>query len=113
MSSDEAKEVVKAVRSFGERSGRLSAPSRVLDDQNVSPLQSLVRKSRAMEELSRRPLVVGVFQNQDPQFVREMVDLCGLDLVQLHGKEGMEAANVKDCGVPAIRGEIYDIGIIT
>merc|ERR1711971_588483 len=32
-----------------------------------------------------------------------MVDTCGLDLVQLHGKEGMEAANISRCGVPAIR----------
>ena len=103
VTSDQATEVVKAVRAFGERSDRLSAPSRVLESENVSPLQSLVRKSRALEELSRRPLVVGVFQNQSPEFIRDMVDLCGLDLVQLHGQEGMEAANVKDCGVPAIR----------
>lgn len=103
VSCDQAKEVVKAVRAFGERNDRLSVPSQVLDGTNVSPLQSLVRKARSMEEVSRRPLVVGVFQNQDHKFIREMVDLCGLDLVQLHGKEGMEAANVKDCSVPAIR----------
>ncbi len=103
VTSEDATAVVKAVRAFGERSNRLSAPSRALETENVSPLQSLVRKARALEELSRRPLVVGVFQNQSPEFIREMVDTCGLDLVQLHGQEGMEAANVKDCGVPAIR----------
>jgi anthranilate synthase/indole-3-glycerol phosphate synthase/phosphoribosylanthranilate isomerase len=74
-----------------------------METQNVSPLQSLVRKARALEEIARRPLVVGVFQNQSEEFIQEMVEVCGLDIVQLHGKEGMEAANVAKCGVPAIR----------
>ena len=46
---------------------------------------------------------MGVFQNQSPEFIREMVSECGLDMVQLHGKEGMEAASVNKCGAPAIR----------
>ncbi len=104
VSFDQAKEVVGAVRSFGERSGRLSVPTNVFDcEGSTSPLQDLVRKARAMEEVTRRPLVVGVFQNQDHEYIRQAVDECGLDLVQLHGKEGMEAANMKKCGVPAIR----------
>ena len=32
-----------------------------------------------------------------------MVAECGLDLVQLHGSEGMAAANVDKCHAPAIR----------
>jgi phosphoribosylanthranilate isomerase len=48
-------------------------------------------------------MVVGVFQNQSPEFIREMVEECGLDMVQLHGNEGMQAANEENCGVPAIR----------
>jgi len=100
---DQAKEVVAAVRTFGERTARLDFPSSAMNSENVSPLQSLVKKSRALEDISRRPLVVGVFQNQSHEFIREMVETCGLDLVQLHGKEGMEAANVSKCGVPAIR----------
>lgn len=103
VSIEQAKEVVNAVRAFGERNDRRAVPTTILNDENISPLQSLVRKSRAMEELSRRPLVVGVFQNQDHEFIRSMVETCGLDLVQLHGNEGMKAANVNDCGVPAIR----------
>ena len=104
VSVDQAKEVVKAVRAFGERVDRISADTKDFENQStMSPLQSLVRRARSMEELSRRPLVVGVFQNQDHEFIREMVNVCGLDLVQLHGKEGMAAANIKDCSVPAIR----------
>ena len=30
---------------------------------------------------------VGVFVNEDPSKVREIVDFCGLDLIQLHGDE--------------------------
>ena len=48
-------------------------------------------------------MVVGVFQNQPPEFIREMVKDCGLDMVQLHGTEGMAAANEEICSVPAIR----------
>ena len=98
-----AKSVVDTVRSFGERSARLSFSPSALQSENISPLQSLVKKSRAMEDLARRPLVVGVFQNQSHAFIKEMVESCGLDLVQLHGKEGMEAAHHEKCGVPAIR----------
>lgn len=99
---EQAESVVSAVRAFGERGGRTTVP--VPDDgDKMSPLQSLIVKSRALEEASKRPLVVGVFQNQSPEFIRDTVDRCGLDLVQLHGKEGMEAANAEKCGVPALR----------
>lgn len=100
---EQAKSVVDAVRAFGERSNRLIFPSNVFRTDNISPLQSLILKSKAIEDIARRPLVVGVFQNQSHEFIREMVDACGLDLVQLHGKEGMEAANIQKCTVPAIR----------
>jgi indole-3-glycerol phosphate synthase/phosphoribosylanthranilate isomerase len=97
---DQAKEIVQAVRKFGERTQASLFPDRTNYD---SPLRSLVDASYALQEAARRPLVVGVFQNQEPEFIRQMVFECGLDMVQLHGKEGMEAANVSNCGAPAIR----------
>jgi len=103
---DQAKDVVNTVRTFGERSNRVTFPSNLEignDGTALPPLHTLTRKARAMEDLSKRPLVVGVFQNQSHEFIREMVDVCGLDLIQLHGKEGMEAANVDKCSAPAIR----------
>jgi anthranilate synthase/indole-3-glycerol phosphate synthase/phosphoribosylanthranilate isomerase len=104
VSVDQAKEVVNAVRTFGERKDRASFADRVLSTDQVSPLQSLVRKARALEDVAcLRPLVVGVFQNQSHDFIQQMVNDCGLDLVQLHGKEGMEAASIDKCGAPAIR----------
>lgn len=103
VTSEQAKSVVDAVRAFGERNNRLDFPPSVFRTDSISPLQSLILKSRALEEIARRPLVVGVFQNQSHEFIREMVDTCGLDMIQLHGKEGMEAANIEKCTVPAIR----------
>lgn len=97
---EQAKSVVESVRQFGERTSVATFPAR---GSNDSPLASLVTASHTLEELSRRPLVVGVFQNQSPEFIKEMVSTCGLDMVQLHGNEGMEAANIDKCGAPAIR----------
>ena len=96
---DGARQIVEAVRKFGERSDRVA-----IDVQSSgSALSNLVAKSIALEQASRRPLVVGVFQNQPLEYVKQMVDECGLDMVQLHGQEGMEAANAKNFGVPALR----------
>eukprot|EP00535_Pseudo-nitzschia_heimii_P002248 CAMPEP_0197186312 /NCGR_PEP_ID=MMETSP1423-20130617/13681_1 /TAXON_ID=476441 /ORGANISM="Pseudo-nitzschia heimii, Strain UNC1101" /LENGTH=669 /DNA_ID=CAMNT_0042637587 /DNA_START=81 /DNA_END=2087 /DNA_ORIENTATION=+ len=106
VSADQAKAVVDAVRGFGERTARTT----VKTTSSGSPVSQLVSNARVLEESSRRPLVVGVFQNQSPEFIREMVETCGLDLVQLHGSEGMEAANPDLCGgVPAIR--VVDIEV--
>eukprot|EP00522_Entomoneis_paludosa_P013671 CAMPEP_0172439878 /NCGR_PEP_ID=MMETSP1065-20121228/728_1 /TAXON_ID=265537 /ORGANISM="Amphiprora paludosa, Strain CCMP125" /LENGTH=649 /DNA_ID=CAMNT_0013188631 /DNA_START=251 /DNA_END=2200 /DNA_ORIENTATION=- len=109
VTAEQAKAVVAAVRDFGERQERHTfAPA----DQGASPLQHLLSASQQLVQgaTTRRPLVVGVFQNQDPDFVAQMVQDCGLDLVQLHGKEGFAAANPsKNGGVPAIR--VVDITV--
>lgn len=102
VSVEQAKQVVQKVREFGERKASLSLPSQGGEIKN-SPIQSLIYKSRVIEDIARRPLVVGVFQNQSHDFIRDMVQKCGLDLVQLHGNEGMNAASVEKCSVPAIR----------
>lgn len=103
VTDNEAKEIVDAVRLFGERSDRVKFPTFAMESKNISPLQCLLRKAQSLEEISRRPLVVGVFQNQSHEFIQERVKNCGLDMVQLHGTEGMGAANVSKCGVPALR----------
>jgi anthranilate synthase/indole-3-glycerol phosphate synthase/phosphoribosylanthranilate isomerase len=100
VTADQAKEIVEEVRKFGERTKAVEFPETT---KSESPLVSLVGKSLALEEASRRPLVVGVFQNQSPDFIKQIVAECGLDLVQLHGQEGMMAASEDNCGVPAIR----------
>jgi anthranilate synthase/indole-3-glycerol phosphate synthase/phosphoribosylanthranilate isomerase len=108
VTSKQACDVVKAVRDFGERSDK-RATFAIPEDSSLSPMAHLVASSRALVEGTRRPAVVGVFQNQDPDFVRQMVKECELDLIQLHGAEGMQAANLKNWGVPAIR--VADIAV--
>ncbi|KAK1742433.1 multifunctional tryptophan biosynthesis protein [Skeletonema marinoi] len=131
VSVEQARDIVDAVRKFGERSDRMEV--KINDSNKVTPLSALVAKSRALELAARRPLVVGVFQNQSFDFIQEMVDKCGLDLVQLstdnldnrtaelelqrvrnlwqlHGSEGMEAANSSNFGVPALRVVDIELG---
>jgi len=104
---DCAKEIVETVRNFGERQEAIQYPE---EEKSSSPLSSLQSSASKLEDLTQcnrgslsRPLVVGVFQNQAPEYIRQMVQECGLDLVQLHGKEGMEACNVQNTGAPTIR----------
>lgn len=99
VSTEQAKSVVDTVRAFGERTSRMTLSG----SEQESPLNQLLANAYALEDAARRPMVVGVFQNQSPEFIRETVEQCGLDLVQLHGSEGMEAANEELCGVLAIR----------
>lgn len=96
---EEGRAVVDAVRSFGERTER--TPLRL--SEAGSPTNQMVSNALILEQAARRPLVVGVFQNQSSEYIREVVESCGLDLVQLHGSEGMEASNSDNFGVPAIR----------
>lgn len=59
-----------------------------------SPRQITHQKAR---EITRRisPFVktVGVFVNERPAKIREIMDFCGLDLVQLHGNESVSACS--------------------
>ncbi len=100
---EQGRAVVEAVRAFGERTEREDLLGRTTDEPD--PLSQMVSNAQVLEDAARRrPLVVGVFQDQSPAFIAEMVERCGLDLVQLHGKEGMAASAPSLCGgVPAIR----------
>lgn len=69
-----------------------------------------------VEALQRRPTLVGVFIDQDPEEVRQIADFVGLDLLQLHGSESpgfdagrpvMKVLKVKD-GVLPLAGEWPD-----
>jgi len=119
-SFDAAVEIVNAVRGFGERSDRIAL---VVDDDDdddegrssragADAVMALVARARELERVasSRRPLVVGVFQNQDPGYVKDAVKKCGLDMVQLHGSEGMAASNWRNFGVPALRVVDIELG---
>ncbi|KLO13634.1 N-anthranilate isomerase [Schizopora paradoxa] len=58
------------------------------------------RLTRSLGE-GRRPLLVGVFQDQPLEYIREVVSLCRLDLVQMHGNESLDWTKWID--VPVIK----------
>jgi anthranilate synthase/indole-3-glycerol phosphate synthase/phosphoribosylanthranilate isomerase len=99
--------VAEAVRAFGERRQRIALDEWALpqnNKKNNNPRAHLRTSAEAISsKIKQRPIVVGVFQNQDPELIRNMIDQCGLDMVQLHGQEGMSAANAQNFGVPVIR----------
>lgn len=100
----QASAVVRAVRAFGERAGPTAALSALASSPpaSASPIRRVAHKSLLLERVaSRTPLVVGVFQDAPPDEIRRTAAEVGLDLVQLHGDEGMAAC--ADCGVPALR----------
>ncbi|KAL3775810.1 hypothetical protein ACHAW5_005072 [Stephanodiscus triporus] len=115
---ESAIEIVRVVREFGERDDRVDLVDDDDDDDDrafggeggTAALSALVVRASALERASRRLLVVGVFQNQPSDYVRDVVRRCGLDMIQLHGSEGMEAANWKNYGVPAIRVVDIELG---
>ncbi|ODQ52681.1 hypothetical protein SAICODRAFT_92959 [Saitoella complicata NRRL Y-17804] len=55
----------------------------------------------AIRSAPRRPLFVGVFQNQPLDYVLDVTKTVGLDLVQLHGQEAIEWAHL--ISVPVVR----------
>ena len=71
-----------AVRRFGERSSRLLRPK---DDGDLKT--SLSSRAAQLRSACQRPLVVGVFMDQDLQQVYETAEASGVDAVQLHGGE--------------------------
>ncbi len=103
ITTETAKSVVEAVRNFGERNSRIDIPLVECSNgtSNSTPVATLIKKSHALQNACRSPLVVGVFQNTEVEVLTSIIDEVGLDLVQLHGEEGMEV--YAKCTVPAIR----------
>ncbi|CAN0283378.1 unnamed protein product, partial [Hapterophycus canaliculatus] len=102
---ERAREIVKSVQAFGERSAPRviePPPKARISSTTDSSAEWFQAWSRKLVQASHRtPLVVGLFQNQPAEEIRRIVAETGLDLVQLHGDEGMEAC--AECGVPALR----------
>lgn len=99
---ENAKEIVQAVQRYGERSEPLATK---LQDklQSVPADGEWFRKAQAMlrSVTLRKPLVVGVFQNQSPSDINRIVAETGIDLVQLHGDES--ASFCDQVAVPCLR----------
>jgi phosphoribosylanthranilate isomerase len=89
----QAQEVAHVVQKYGERTAPLSLQREldVLRADRLSPKLWFSRAASLLEKITlRRPLLVGVFQDQSVEEVNEVVRDCGLDIVQLHGQESAE-----------------------
>jgi len=92
--SNIAKGVVNAVRIYGERNSFVTELNVELGNYrklSMSPSQWFRKTGQLLSKVTtRKPLVVGVFQDQSIEYINSMVDGVGLDLVQLHGSESPE-----------------------
>lgn len=93
----QARDVVDAVRRFGERASAIKAPER---QEDFSSRCGLLQKT-----CNRSPLVVGVFLDQLLEEVVEHASATGIDAIQLHGVETTDF--VKD-----VRRHLPDVWIM-
>jgi phosphoribosylanthranilate isomerase len=97
-SVEQAREVVEAVNKF--REGRTCALD--LPEGKRSRVDAFAAGKAALERAcARGPLLVGVFMDQDMDFVNLTSTQLGLDLVQLHGRE--TPADVARCVKPVLK----------
>jgi phosphoribosylanthranilate isomerase len=97
---------VEAIRAFGERSDRVLQYSETGAGGEPLSLAWFEHWRAEILRLSRRrPLTVGVFQNQGLEEVTDLVRSSGVDLVQLHGDEDVDfaASLSRATGVPCIK----------
>jgi len=96
VSIDVAREIAQAVRTMrsGAASQTIEEPASEGALANGVPTDSnegwFSCNARRLSTRARRPLVVGVFQNQSLEEVEFVTSSVQLDLVQLHGKEPLE-----------------------
>jgi phosphoribosylanthranilate isomerase len=91
----EPSEAAEIVRALGEPVGRfeLETPPAVCRTEAIDLSSWFEHGAAALERLSqrKRPLTVGVFADNDPEEINEIVDECGIDLIQLSGHESWGA----------------------
>jgi phosphoribosylanthranilate isomerase len=91
----EPSEAAEIVRALGEPVGRfeLETPPAVFRTEAIDLRSWFEHGAAALERLSqrKRPLTVGVFADNDPEEINEIVDECGIDLIQLSGHESWGA----------------------
>jgi phosphoribosylanthranilate isomerase len=107
----QGKAIVDAVRSFGERAGRVLPWRADLGAGAGAGVEAgspgwFAAWQRSLLRVTRRsPLTVGVFQNQPLEEVLALAQGAGVDLVQLHGDEDAAFARAvaEGAGVPCVK----------
>ena len=94
---EEAQAVVAAVRAFGERDRRVYARPPA-GSEGWANLEAAAAQLRALT----RPLVFGVFVDEELDALVEEAEQCGLDGVQLHGRESEEYIRAARARLPDV-----------
>src|SRR5438105_3030469 len=74
--------------------------------RNIEPERAAAVAAAVRNSMQSPPKFVGVFRDASVDYIREIVSIVGLDLVQLHGAESDE--DIAAIGVPAIK--TYRVG---
>ena len=92
-----AEDVFHAADSGADFLGFIFVPStpRFIEPERAAELVEPLR------DREQKPRIVGVFRDASVEYMRQIAQLVGLDLVQLHGSESEE--DVRDVGVPVVK----------
>ena len=87
--AEEASEIVRALGAPLREREMETPPALYRIDDDAGPRAWFEQGAAALERLleRKRPLTVGVFANNDAEEINEIVDECGIDLIQLSGGE--------------------------
>ena len=92
VSIDVAKSIVKTVQSYGERTAPIDLYNGMETVCTTSPTAWFTAWSHHLQRVTKRtPLVVGVFCDESVERMNEIADEVGLDMIQLHGNEGIRS----------------------
>lgn len=101
---EEAKAIVNAVRRYGERSNSINFSNEIATIRRDLPTPK-IWYSRMLESIRkttlRKPLVVGVFQDQPVNEINHIIAETGIDIVQLHGDESPDI--IESINAPCIK----------
>lgn len=88
VSKDDAREIVKTVWKYGERSNSVDFRNEI-NESNQTKSNFWYKNMAELIKIKsiRKPLVVGVFQNHSPDYINNMLQEIHMDIVQLHGDE--------------------------
>jgi len=67
----------------------------------VEPERAATIAAKVRERGEQRPMIVGVFRDASSDYIREISNLVGLDLVQLQGSESNDQA--RELGLPVVK----------